>query len=73
MIPVAATELAQQLGNPRTANTVMLGALSRITGLVSLATLSESLKTVLPAHRQDLLEKNRQALQIADCRLRIAE
>ena len=73
IIPVAATELAQQLGNPKITNMVMLGALTRITGLVSLSTLSESLKTVLPAHRQDLLEQNRQALQIADCRLRIAD
>ena len=65
VIPVAATELAQQLGNTKTANVVMLGALARITGLVSLSALSESLEAVLPAHRHDLLEQNRQALQIA--------
>ncbi len=66
IIPVAATELAQKLGNPRIVNMVMLGAVARITGLASLATLSESLKTVLPAHRLSLLEQNRQALQIAE-------
>jgi len=66
VLPVAATELAQQLGKPRPLNMVMLGVLARITGLVSLSTLSESLKTVLPAHRQDLLGQNRQALEIGD-------
>ncbi|MCK5120118.1 MAG: 2-oxoacid:acceptor oxidoreductase family protein [Candidatus Latescibacteria bacterium] len=66
-VPIAASELAQKLGNPRIVNMVMLGAVARITGLVSLATLSESLKTVLPAHRLSLLEQNRRALQMADC------
>ncbi|MCD6334748.1 MAG: 2-oxoacid:acceptor oxidoreductase family protein [Candidatus Latescibacteria bacterium] len=73
VIPVAATELAQKLGNPRTVNMVMLGTVARITGLVALSTLSESLETVLPAHRKNLLEQNRQALQMADCGLRNAD
>ncbi|MFH1007479.1 MAG: 2-oxoacid:acceptor oxidoreductase family protein [Candidatus Latescibacterota bacterium] len=65
IILVAATELAEKLGNPKTVNMVMLGAVAGMTGLVSLSTLSHSLGRVLPAHRQSLLETNRRALLMA--------
>lgn len=60
---VRATEIAGDLGNLRVANMVMLGALARRTQIVALSTVIESLKSVLPQRRQELLDLNRQALR----------
>ncbi len=59
---VQATELASQLGNLRVANMIMLGALVGKTGIVALSTVIQSLKSVLPRRRWELLELNEKAL-----------
>jgi 2-oxoglutarate ferredoxin oxidoreductase subunit gamma len=45
------------------ANMILLGALIRMTGVVSLDSVMKALKKNLPQRRQHLLEPNRIALQ----------
>lgn len=59
---IPATARAQELGNNRVANMVMLGALLEAEAVVSLDSVMAALKKVLPPHRQDLLALNEKAL-----------
>ena len=60
---VPATELAAELGNPMAASMVASGAFARLTGLVRLDSLLESLRESLPSYRRKLLELNERALR----------
>lgn len=60
---VCATETAAELGNIRVANMVALGALIAATKVMSIDSVTEVLPKVLPAHRQDLISLNLQALE----------
>lgn len=62
VIAIPANEIATELGNTRVANMVMLGALITATNPVSIASVEAALKKALPAHRQDLLPMNLQAI-----------
>lgn len=62
VIAVAANDIAAELGNPRVANMVALGALLEATDLISETSLEQAMKKVLPAHRQDMLSVNIQAI-----------
>ncbi len=62
-VPVPASEIAAELGNSKLLNMVMLGALLRETGVLSLAAVERSLEAHLPARRQDMLELNKRALR----------
>lgn len=59
---VPANEIAEEVGEPRTANLVLLGALVEATGGVSLKAVEEALEKHLPAERRHLLEPNIEAL-----------
>lgn len=61
-IPV--NKLASELGNPKVANMVMLGAYLELTKAVSLDSIIESLRNVLPERRHNLIPLNRKALEI---------
>jgi 2-oxoglutarate ferredoxin oxidoreductase subunit gamma len=61
-IEIQANDIAEQLGDIRIANMVMLGAFLKRTGVVSLASILNALKAVLPAHRHALLSLNEKAL-----------
>jgi 2-oxoglutarate ferredoxin oxidoreductase subunit gamma len=61
--PVRATALAEAAGNVKAANMVMLGALAKVTGVVTLAALQTSLPKVLPAGKHELLALNHSALE----------
>ncbi|MCK8824749.1 2-oxoacid:acceptor oxidoreductase family protein [Fuchsiella alkaliacetigena] len=63
VIEVPANELALDLGIEKVANMVMLGAVVAKLGVVDLETVIDSLSEVLPAHRHNLLELNKKALQ----------
>jgi 2-oxoglutarate ferredoxin oxidoreductase subunit gamma len=63
MVPVPASEIAQELGNPQTANMVALGALAATLGTISLHSLSASLRKVLPESRHHLIPLNEEALR----------
>lgn len=63
-IRIPATDLArEEMGNERMANVILLGALVRATGVVSLDSVMIALKKNLPERRHHLLEPNRLALQ----------
>jgi 2-oxoglutarate ferredoxin oxidoreductase subunit gamma len=57
-IPVDAARLAAECGNPTGQSLVALGAFCALTGLVTAASLEESLPQLLPAYRHHTLEKN---------------
>ena len=62
-IRIPATDMARdEMGNERMANMILLGALVRVTGVVSLDSVMTALKKNLPERRHHLLEPNREAL-----------
>jgi 2-oxoglutarate ferredoxin oxidoreductase subunit gamma len=61
---IPATDLARdEFQNERMANMILLGALVRMTGLVTLDSVMTALQKNLPKRRHHLLEPNRVALQ----------
>ena len=62
-IGIPANEVATELGNTRVANMVILGAFIAATEVVSTKSVESALKKALPAHRQDLLPLNLQAIE----------
>lgn len=61
-IAVDSLGLAGEVGDPRVANMVMLGAVVGLTGVVSLSAAVAALERVLPERRHHLLETNAAAL-----------
>lgn len=59
-IPV--NTLAEEIGNIRAANMIMLGAYIGASGIVKLESLLESLPKVLPPHRHEFIAINEKAL-----------
>lgn len=62
LIPVAASEAAEALGEPRAANMVMLGAFLRERPLVSPESVVEAMRLVAGKGREHLIEVNEKAL-----------
>ena len=62
-IDVKANALAEELGDIRIANMVMLGAFLSKTGVVALDSVLNALKAVLPVRRHSLLPLNEKALK----------
>ena len=60
---IPANELAIEVGNNRVANMILLGAFVKITGALTIDSLVESLKKVLPENRYNLIPVNRAALE----------
>jgi len=63
VVRVKATELAEELGDGRVANMVILGAYIKRRKVVSLERTIESLEKVLGKGRENLLSLNREALK----------
>lgn len=63
LVEVPATDLAVDVGNIMAASVVMVGALSALTGLVSLDALVEAVPQALPPYRTKHVELNRAALR----------
>jgi len=61
-IEIRANDIAEELGDIRIANMVMLGALLKKTGVVALGSVLNALKSVLPSRRHGLLPLNEKAL-----------
>lgn len=61
-VAVPATALAKEMGQPMAASMVALGALAGATDLVAVESLVAALDEVLPAHRRQLVEANRDCL-----------
>lgn len=62
-IDVRANDIANELGDIRIANMVMLGAFLKRTGVVALESVLEALKAVLPERRHSLIPLNERALR----------
>ena len=62
VIQVAATNVADSLGNTRVANMLALGAFLAKRAIVELPTVMAAIQEMLPSYRQHLVEVNRQAL-----------
>ena len=63
VVLVPANEIAEELGDKRMANLVMLGALLENLDVLSVETVGESLGEHIPEHRRNLLEGNLEALK----------
>jgi 2-oxoglutarate ferredoxin oxidoreductase subunit gamma len=63
ILAVPATKIADELGNTRLANVVMLGALLARRPVITLKSVEQALEDHLPAHRQELLGLNKRALE----------
>jgi len=61
--PINANEEAEALGDSRVANNIILGALLELTGVVSIETVGESLKEVLPKRHHSMIPVNIKALE----------
>lgn len=60
---IPASEIADKLGNIRTANMVILGAYLKAMNLASILQAEQALKSVIPAKRANLIELNLKAIQ----------
>jgi len=63
VIAVPCNQIAEEVGNPRTANMVMLGAILEATGVVSIDSAMEALKATFGPKKEHLLPINRQAME----------
>ena len=63
VVDVPANDIAEQVGSPKTANIVLLGALLEATKAISLDAALKALDEHLPAKARRLLDCNKQALQ----------
>lgn len=59
---VPATDIAEQIGNVRLANVILVGAMLRHNPLLPLAVIEHALENHMPAHRRHLLTLNHKAL-----------
>ncbi len=67
---LAVSTLAHELGEARSANMVMLGALVELSGLVELTVVQESLAATALGRKPEVLELNRRALSLGAERMR---
>jgi 2-oxoglutarate ferredoxin oxidoreductase subunit gamma len=59
---VPANSLAHEMGNDRSLNMIMLGAVTAMVGIVSEEALMKAVETVLEGKKRSLIEMNQQAL-----------
>ncbi|MBN1260052.1 MAG: 2-oxoacid:acceptor oxidoreductase family protein [Anaerolineae bacterium] len=62
VITIPATDIATELGNPRMANLVLLGAFIQATGLISMESLESELGKHISERHRKWLEPNKEAL-----------
>ncbi len=58
---IPSSEMAEKLGNPRTANTVMMGAFLKMTGLVPPDIYLSSMEEVMGSKKKSIIEINHKA------------
>ncbi len=61
-IPLA--DIAEKLGDKRTANTVMMGAFMKITGLIPPDIFLKSIESVMGSKKKEVVEMNRRAFEV---------
>lgn len=70
---IPTSEMAERLGNPRTANTVMMGGFLKITGLVPPDIYLKSMATVMGSKKKSVIEINHKAFAAGYEYLKIAQ
>jgi 2-oxoglutarate ferredoxin oxidoreductase subunit gamma len=63
LVEIPASDIAEELGNPRVANLVMAGAYSKFSKLFDYDELKATLPQLMPANKKDLLEINMAAME----------
>jgi 2-oxoglutarate ferredoxin oxidoreductase subunit gamma len=63
VVPIAANDVATELGNSRVANMVVMGAILKQTGIVKLETVMSVLKKTMTGKKQALIPINQLALE----------
>ena len=63
VVKIPCNELAEEIGDVKIANMVMMGALSRVTGAVKLAKLEEVLKSFFPESKHKYIPMNIKAIE----------
>ena len=63
IIPVPCNDIAEELGNSRVANMVMMGAIIQATGVISIDSAMEALSESFGEKRANLLPLNREAME----------
>jgi 2-oxoglutarate ferredoxin oxidoreductase subunit gamma len=63
VIEIPAIELASEIGEPRVSNSVILGAFVAASGAVTIDSVVEGLRNVLPERRHNLIPANKVALE----------
>ncbi|MTI79386.1 MAG: 2-oxoacid:ferredoxin oxidoreductase subunit gamma [Firmicutes bacterium] len=63
VMKIPANKIAEEIGNPRVANNIILGAVLELTGIVKIESVVESLKKVLPPRRHNMIPANQEALE----------
>ena len=63
VLAIPANRVAEEMGNARVANMILLGAYVACTGIVSVESLLASLPDVLPSHRHKFIPLNEQAIR----------
>lgn len=63
ILAVAANTIAEEIGNVRAANMVVLGAYVSASGILQIESLVASLAEILPAHRRNLIPLNEMAIR----------
>lgn len=61
---IPATELCAELGSTQPMGFILLGAFNALTGLVDPESLTEAMRELLPAYRQQHVEVNRRAIAL---------
>jgi 2-oxoglutarate ferredoxin oxidoreductase subunit gamma len=64
LVPVPINELAHELGEDRSANVIMVGALAEATGVMDIEELKEALAETGLGKKPKVLELNRRALEV---------
>jgi 2-oxoglutarate ferredoxin oxidoreductase subunit gamma len=62
-LPIPATRIADEIGNLRLANVVILGAMLTVHPTLPLDALKAALEAHMPSHRMDMLPMNLEALE----------
>ena len=64
IVGIPANEIAEKVGDVRTANMVMAGALANRKSEITLTSLKEAMKRVIPERRASLIALNEKALEV---------
>ena len=63
VVKVKATDIANELGNVKVANVIMVGAFVKKTGILNINKVIQILPNAFPKNKQDLVEINKKALE----------